>query len=143
MSFTWRDDLLTGITVVDNQHKELIKRVNIFLNQLSMDLEIDELQQALDNLTSFVYEHFMEEEKVMKEGFYPNFTKHKQDHTSFINMISNLEQRMYNELPLSSFKSEVNEKICSWLNRHIPIKDKEMTNFIKNNKEKELDSLSH
>ena len=139
MSIKWCNNLVTGLDQVDSQHKELIRRTNVFLDRLKIDTPIKELQQSLDDLTSFVYEHFMVEEKAMSETNYPNFVKHKQDHTNFINIVTNLEQRMLNELPLSSFKSEVNDKICAWLNGHIPIKDKEMSKFIKDQQENELE----
>ena len=124
--------------MVDEQHKELLKRANNFLDHVKTGDEINDLMKLLDYLTIYVYDHFIAEEKTMAEINYPNYLAHKREHTQFINIVADLELRMPNEINLTSFRSEVQDKIYDWLSNHILVLDKEMAHFIQTNQKQQI-----
>ncbi len=138
MAFRWRDNLATGVSMVDEQHKELIKRTNSLLEHMKSGKGNDEIIQVLDFLSSYVHEHFTDEEKVMTDYNYPDYASHKQQHTEFINTVNKLKQKMTPDKILSTFVLEVNREICDWLIDHILKQDKEMAQFIQNQRKNEI-----
>lgn len=135
------EDLVTGISLVDEQHQELLKRTNEFLDHMKTGDEIEDLIKLMDYLTLYVYDHFISEESVMAENNYPGYITHKQEHTRFINVVADLEKRMPNEINLTSFKTEVQEKMRDWLSNHILIQDKEMAKYIKTNQRHQMNGI--
>jgi hemerythrin len=134
MAFRWRDELATGITNVDNQHKELIKRTNDLLQQMKTGNASGEIFKTLDFLASYVVEHFADEEKVMKDYEYPLYKDHKQIHDDFVDSVKDLGKNLNNANNLSPFVIEVNKQVCDWLLNHILKQDKEMALYVKNHK---------
>ena len=138
MAFKWRDNLATGITLVDDQHKELIKRTNNLLEHMKTGQGNGEIIQVLEFLASYVIEHFTAEEKVMTDYNFPDYSSHKHQHTEFINTVNLLKQKMTPDKILSSFVLEVNKEICDWLIDHILKEDKEMAQYVQSQRKNQI-----
>lgn len=130
MAFKWNDSLATGIDKVDEQHKELIKRTNNLLEHMRQGLGHEEIMKTVQFLSSYVVEHFTDEESVMKTYNYPVFKEHKKQHDDFIKSVEVLAKKMENEKFLNSLILEVNRSICDWLINHILKEDKVMAQYV-------------
>lgn len=131
MAFRWRDSLATGIEKVDDQHKELIKRTNDLLEHMKKGEGNNEVMKTLDFLSSYVVEHFHDEEEVMKMYNYPLFVHHKQLHDNFVKVVKELGNQVVIEKNLITLIIKVNKEVCDWLIDHILKEDREMAQYVK------------
>jgi hemerythrin len=80
MEILWRPDLTSGDPHIDNQHKELIKRINAINNAIENRLSDEEIIRIIDFLNGYIMFHFEDEESLMEKHAYPGMIYHKQDH---------------------------------------------------------------
>ena len=64
---TWNASLETGNTVVDNDHKVLIKQINLLGDALKAGTAKDQLATMIAFLNKYTREHFAREEQIMKD----------------------------------------------------------------------------
>src|SRR5512136_1035159 len=87
----WTQDLAVGIATIDEQHKELFKRINgllIAIKEHRCKSEIDGTIKFLDDYASF---HFGEEEKRMYAVAYDGLPDHKRQHAAYMKNIAELK----------------------------------------------------
>lgn len=86
----WNDDLSVGNTYMDNQHKDIIKLMNMILRYQSENISgpNDELIKHLMKLRIILARHFIEEEDILKQNDCPWFEEHAVDHAYIISMLS-------------------------------------------------------
>ena len=65
------DALVTGILLIDAQHRELILRINTMLDACRAGKGKEELDRTTAYLERYVREHFETEEKTMADFFKP------------------------------------------------------------------------
>lgn len=78
------DDLKLGVEVIDKQHSKLVDLINILIELESGQSDRDAMAQALDGLSDYIFEHFQDEEKMMKTVNYPDFAAHRELHAGFV-----------------------------------------------------------
>ena len=61
MIYKWSDDLLTGNTQIDTEHKELIKAINDLLEACSKGKGRAEIEKTVKFLSSYTKTHFTNE----------------------------------------------------------------------------------
>lgn len=76
MSFTWSDDLKTGLPEIDEQHKALIQQFNELLSACAQNNGQEELTRFVRFLTVYVRIHFQDEEKFMAGRSYGGMALH-------------------------------------------------------------------
>ncbi|MDI3280784.1 MAG: bacteriohemerythrin, partial [Bacillota bacterium] len=95
----WTEDLATGVTQIDDQHKELIERVNQLLAACSEGRGKEEVGRTLNFLSDYIVFHFGTEEKYMTQYDYPGYNSHKAQHTGFIKEFTDLKGKFETEGP--------------------------------------------
>ena len=123
----WTEDLAVGITKIDEQHRELFKRINnllLAIREHRCKAEIDETIRFLDDYARF---HFSEEEKRMEEAGYGGLQEHKLQHAVYLKNISELKQQ--SSLPRESGMSyelsvTATQMVVDWIVVHIMKTDK-------------------
>lgn len=84
----WRDEYATGVTSVDEEHKELIGLINELALELRNDLHtIENIESYLGEIHAKIAAHFALEERFMKEQSYRRYDSHKQDHERLLDDI--------------------------------------------------------
>lgn len=122
------DDLCTGIEFVDYQHRQLIDRINMFLEAVQQNDE-----EFIEDTVSYVLEytlfHFKSEENVMMRSLYEEFEMHRDQHSIFIKKMfaikTEIEESGITEELIQSFKKELLE----WLINHIQVQDKKLASI--------------
>jgi diguanylate cyclase (GGDEF)-like protein/hemerythrin-like metal-binding protein/PAS domain S-box-containing protein len=129
--FPWNKNFETGIQIIDEQHQELVRLINILAGHLSSHSEESVLLSVFDELADYALYHFETEEKVWHQ-FLPEDpleAKHKKVHSDFIIKIQQLKQARKNQ----STKQEL-EKILRflshWLVFHILENDMHLAKII-------------
>ncbi len=134
----WNDNLKIGIEQIDQQHQQLFKEVNGFLDFLSANnLELtlkDELSFKIEDLfyflTDYFVTHFSDEEKMQKELGYPKYEEHKRVHNNFINEINQLKYKFLDEAEsIQGLAEVIEDNVLHWLIKHIGSEDKKIREY--------------
>lgn len=128
----WTEDLATGHKVIDDQHRELYRRINDLLVAARRGKGKEEVGESIRYLSSYVLEHFRNEEKLQLECSYPDYSEHRKQHEQFrnelANLITNLEIRGIDY----STVIEALDMSIDWLARHIVELDKPLALYLRN-----------
>ncbi|NIS21839.1 MAG: hemerythrin family protein, partial [Thermoplasmata archaeon] len=87
----WTPDLATGVELIDEQHKQLIDRMNELDRAVRFSRGVPKIIKTLDFLIEYTDFHFGTEEKNMVELKYPEYEDHKENHAEFVHTLKNLE----------------------------------------------------
>ena len=118
----WIPALAVGNEVLDSQHRQLFALINR-LDEVSREgLGRAEVAAVIDELGSYVRDHFGLEERLFAEKDYPAAKEHMAEHLAFVARISGFRAEF------SLGKAEVDAKLLdflkSWLTRHISLTDR-------------------
>lgn len=131
MNITFDANLVTGNQTIDDQHKELIKRIQDFFHACQKGDSRVKAIKMLDYLDEYTEFHFGEEEKLQKEAGYPELAKHQEKHEEFRKTIQGLYDYLNEyEGPNEQFVKLVQERVVEWLFGHIKTFDRSVAEFI-------------
>ncbi len=83
----WNDSLITGIDMIDAQHKILINKVNKLQSCIQNENSFDNLSILLDELLEYTIYHFEMEEELFNDSKYSEKDSHLKEHEAFSNYI--------------------------------------------------------
>ena len=130
MIIKWDDSLSTGFDTIDNQHKEIISRINKLINMTDDEKE-REIDKMLRFLGGYVIDHFSNEEEYMIKYEYPGYDAHKEEHMTFLKSYSNLKRLFEREGATELIIHATQNQAVEWLIKHITEVDKKMAAFLK------------
>lgn len=130
MSFTWSEDLATGVADIDSQHKELIAKVNELLAACNEGRDRDEIGKYLDFLCEYIAFHFAAEEREMTGRQYPGLAAHEAQHEQFKTQVNDLFQQFAKHGASVQVVLMTIHASGTWLVNHIQQTDKEMARFL-------------
>ena len=115
------ETLYTGNDIIDEQHKELIGRIDKLLLLCENEKPAKrEAIQLLDYLSDYTDYHFAEEEKLQEELGYPGLAEHKKKHEELRAVVRELHEMLVElEGPTEEFVKQVYENVAEWLYYHI------------------------
>lgn len=132
MSIVFDESLYTGNELIDNEHKELIARVNKLVESCEKGTEKMTAVKTLDFLMDYTDFHFADEEKLQQEVGYDKLDQHKVQHEAFKKSVDELRQMLEEEEgPTDAFVEAVNKNISQWLVEHIQGWDKAVAEYIR------------
>ena len=132
MGILFDKSLETGNSLIDDQHRELIDRVNKLSESCDTSTEKNVAVQTLDFLMDSTEFHFRAEEKLQEESGYPQLQAHKAQHAQFEKAVDELRQMLEEEEgPTDAFVAAVNRNIVVWLLNHIQVCDKKVAEYIR------------
>jgi hemerythrin len=131
MAIQWSSELATGVTEIDNQHKEIFNRFDRLFAACSEGRGKDEVLQLLLYLEDYVKEHFAAEERLQLRHAYPDYAAHKSQHTRFIADIARLTAAFRAEGATLSLVIMTNKTLASWLVQHITKTDMELAGYLR------------
>ncbi len=130
MLLKWDDSLLTGIEIIDNQHKELLNKINDLVNKLETDSSNDDFIKSINFMKMYALEHFETEQSYFEEFDYPMSQEHTQEHKKFISKIQELEEKSNTFGNAIHLSIELNAYLIHWWYSHIKHYDKHLASFI-------------
>ena len=131
MGVEWTENLATGISVIDDQHKELFTRINGLLEACNSGKGKDAVAGVLSFLESYVIEHFAAEEKIQRDYIYPGYKDHKAIHDAFMTDVANLKQQFAEKGPSLTMVLTTKETVVDWLIHHIMKVDRQLGDYLK------------
>ncbi len=118
----WSDKFSIGITTIDNQHKELFRRINALVIAIKEQRCREEIDKTIEFLEDYARVHFSEEEKHMKRTGYPGIEEQLAEHRQFLASLADLKlQASLPRLPGSSYdlSATTNQVVVDWIANHI------------------------
>lgn len=131
MDIEWSDDLDTGIRAIDEQHKELFRRINALLAACREGKARDAAGDVLKFLEDYIVIHFTAEENIQLHYSYPGYPLHKAMHESFIMDIEGLKKQFAEEGSSAAMVERTNKVAVEWLLNHIKRVYKEFADHLK------------
>jgi len=126
----WDDKYATGITLIDNQHKELISLTNeLFRACLGGDIVVQGVfKETMGRMVDYVRFHFGAEQDILQRINYPDYQEHKKQHDTLVRQI--LETvKDYNE-GKKLVPNQFVRTLRDWILSHIAHYDKLYASYI-------------
>lgn len=130
----WAPDLAVGVFEIDNQHKELFKRINNLLDAMKQGKGNTEIGNTLKFLEDYTVKHFATEEKTMIEHNYAGYQAQKTAHERFIKELSDIKKSFRASTSANlEVLLKVQRQTSDWLINHISNMDKDIGRFLNTN----------
>lgn len=131
MESTWKDVFKTGITIIDNQHRNLFERIDHLILAIYKGQSESELEALLEYLESYVIKHFEIEEKMMLDNEYPDYIRHVYEHKGFREIFKNIVNEFIKKGPDNFMAIRVEKEVRKWWENHVMKIDMEYVPYIK------------
>jgi len=126
----WTQELSVGVAAIDEQHKELIRRMNVLFESIDANKAKEEVLKVLDFLEKYVINHFADEEKLQVRVQYPRYPEHRQMHQEFIKNIQKISNEIKNDGFTVITKTLIASTLVTWLITHISKQDKDIGKYV-------------
>ncbi len=129
MSFIlWNDSYSIGVTLIDTQHKKLIKIINELNDAMGSGKGKEILSKVLFELINYVNTHFKTEEEYMVKYSYEEYEQHRYEHEKLTDEVKRFYQDFNTGKAVLSI--QIMNFLRNWLMDHILIKDKHLGKFL-------------
>lgn len=132
----WTADLATGAQDIDEQHKELFRRIDTLLEAWKQGEAGMEVDKVIQFLTDYVVVHFGTEEQYMTKFNYGTLSAHKAQHELFVKTFGKLRNRYMKEGTTPLLLEDTIQLLVGWQKNHIRYSDKALGLFQKMKMEK-------
>src|SRR5512143_483905 len=88
----WTEKLSVGVATIDNQHKELFKRINNLVLAIKQHRCKSEIDGTIKFLDDYARVHFLEEERYMFETNYGGLEEQREDHRKYLAALAELKE---------------------------------------------------
>ncbi|MCK5720041.1 MAG: hemerythrin family protein [Thiomargarita sp.] len=127
--FEWNEEISVGIQEIDEQHKQLINIINrLYHSIIRQDINKEVVKEILNELVEYTIIHFAVEESLFRIFSYPDYEKHKQQHTELTQQVMDINYKIQNETEELSL--ELMAFLRKWLKNHIMVSDKRYAPFL-------------
>jgi hemerythrin len=126
----WTPDLAVGVDLIDEQHKQLIEKMNELDRAVRHARGVPKIIKTLDFLIEYTDFHFGTEERNMVALGYPQYDYHKGQHTEFVTTLKNLELDFEEEGATEALAESINTFMFNWLVNHIKTVDVAFGRFL-------------
>ena len=117
----WNDDLVIGISELDQQHIKLVDIVNQVFVGFKKDKGKKEIKELIKGLSDYASYHFATEENYFKEFGYDDAKEHIKEHKVFIKEVTNF-QNDFNKGKVR-FLDDFMSFVKSWIVNHFTTVD--------------------
>jgi hemerythrin len=127
----WNDNLSVGISLIDEQHKMLLKHLAEFSEAVESHHGPSEIAGTLDFLVGYMDFHFKTEEKHMGANDYPAVEPHLKEHGKFTRTLAGLAEDFKEEGATPSLAEAINTLPINLFLKHIEIFDLAFGTFLR------------
>ena len=130
MRYEVTQDLITGNSLIDSEHRQLFAAVNDLMDACSQGRGRDQIQQTVRFLNDYVMKHFGDEERLQTQSKYPNYPAHKQFHDGYRRQLSQVTQELLQKGATVKALGDLNN-VVAVLVSHIRTEDKRLARHVK------------
>ncbi len=122
---TLTKDMEVGVPKIDEQHKELVNRLNAVTTMGTTSASKEETQKTLNLLGDYIVKHFSDEEALQRQSGYPKYEWHKGQHQHYVDEFKKLKKEFDTNGASVKFSLDLNNSIITWIVKHIKSVDVE------------------
>lgn len=122
MALQWTSTLSVGVEEIDEQHRELFRRVDRLLDAV-LHQDRTEVGKLLAFLDAFVVEHFAAEERLMAEVAYPDAERHVLEHREFSRRLAAIDADFASHGATAALVFALEQLLVGWLRDHVYFTD--------------------
>ena len=122
------DKYLTGIAIVDKEHKELFRIIGDVYRVMTDDMALDkydEIVRLLEELREYTKFHFQDEEFYMESIQYEGLEAQRRAHEAFVSRLEEMDLEHIDENQQETLE-DLMEFLTEWLVNHILNSDKKI-----------------
>jgi len=112
----WTSEFETGITIIDDQHKVLVKLINQLYNDFG-SANRGGMKKVIKELTNYTEYHFTCEEDIFRKINYDDALKHSEQHHQFVKKVVDFQSDY--EKGSAVMSMDIIEFLKKWLLTHI------------------------
>ncbi len=127
--FFWTDELYTGSSLIDGDHRKLIEFVNAFFESKQSGQPQNRVSKAMKDLIAYTGEHFAREEAEMERTKYVAALAHKSEHAKLLRQLVELKEML--DVGGRMNTPAVADFLSQWLHDHILASDKKLAAALK------------
>ncbi len=131
MAVEWNSYLSVGVERIDDQHKEIFRQVNGFIDAINQGNGTTQVLEVLTFLTNYTVTHFHDEEEIMEETDYPRTEPHRKEHEKFcqdvLALTNQIEVKGVNKVSVL----QTSHTMVNWLIQHIMNTDKALADHMR------------
>jgi len=111
----WHDQFSVGVTLIDEQHKQLFLLVNKLINAVNTNKHSEVLDEIFQGVVDYTKFHFKTEEEIFK--IHPQYEAHYQIHKNFTGNVGNMWRQARGDSAKDA--SLLLDSLIAWLKEHI------------------------
>jgi hemerythrin len=116
---SWDASMSTGLVQIDEQHKELIQKLNELTMAMKQQRARAEIEGIIDFLEHYVSVHFSDEEGCMEKYHCPMAEINQRAHVKFTQTFYELRAQFQKEGPSAALAIAIQRDLRDWLINHI------------------------
>lgn len=129
----WKEKYKIGVQLIDEQHKELFKRVSEFLfsvrSEGGWEEKLAKIKDTLTFMQEYVIIHFNAEEAYQIQINYPGYLEHKRIHEQFKAEVVQYAERFAKQGYEEELVQEFAGKLLAWLINHVAATDQQIGEY--------------
>jgi len=126
----WTERIAVGIPAIDEQHRELYRKLDAFLLALAEHRSPREVETLVAYLSDYVRDHFSSEEEMMVRTEFPGLTSHQEEHAAFRDECARAAERLRLSGADHGMGLDVAAFVTDWLERHIEVTDRAFGTYL-------------
>ena len=119
----------TDVGFADEEHQVLFGKLNRLYDLATSGADRSAIGDQLDDLISYVVDHFAHEEREMQAKGFSGLEAHKAEHDALVATCADLQKKFH--AGEAEVTDEVGQMVKSWLDSHIPTFDRAYTDALK------------
>ncbi len=119
MFIQWSDAYAVGIPAIDNDHKNLVARLNHFFGRAQAGASVEELNSILGNLVGQTAEHFSREEWMLERVDIPDLAAHIAEHRRLTEQLRHFHESYHASDKRRELTVDMADFLSRWLIDHI------------------------
>jgi hemerythrin len=130
LNLEWTPYLAVGVSVIDDQHRELFRRFNRLSHAVMQGEVKEELSNVVKFLEDYVVSHFGMEEEVMDRYSYTGASAHKAQHAQFAADLASFKKQLETSGSSTALAGDMLKRLGEWLLNHVGKSDRELGSFL-------------
>lgn len=123
--FHWNDTYSVGVSQMDDEHKKILSIINQMVEHPETSERSETISDILGQLTTYAYEHFDHEEKLLEEHGYPDLNSQRVEHRKFRRRIATFCSNIMSDRNRQyTAPEDLLEYLMAWWKDHILVSDK-------------------
>ncbi|NQV37076.1 MAG: hemerythrin family protein [Candidatus Marinimicrobia bacterium] len=129
VDFIWDEKYSVGHTKLDDQHKIIFKLISNLSNNLSRQMNTEDITRSLSEMTEYFWVHLRYEEDYISKSNFPGYDNHVKLHLLFKKKVMELNTAAF--AIDSSLREEILIFLKDWWKQHILAEDMKYAKYSK------------